>query len=175
MDLINKTIIVYVSILNEAIYLSGTNLCIAYPIFRMGLIKTSSFSYVLRSILTVHFDQFDQGGRSSQFDQSGRSSLPFLLSWTLLETFLSRFNLQAHTDAAAGEQGAASGLGGTSECSRVDHEQISTACYKVRKSTLNDQKLILEDKVIFSRLVNAPNPDFTNINQLKIQVYWTFF
>ena len=92
-----------------------------------------------------------------------------------LETFLSRFNLQAHTDAAAGEQGAASGLGGTSECSRVDHEQISTACYKVRKSTLNDQKLILEDKVVFSRLVNAPNPDFTNINQLKIQVYWTFF
>ena len=61
-----------------------------------------------------------------------------------LETFLSRFNLQAHTDAAAGEQGAASGLGGTSECPGVDYEQISTARYKVGKSPQNDQILILE-------------------------------
>ena len=34
---------------------------------------------------------------------------------------------------------------------------------------------LLRDKVVFSRLVNAPNPDFTNINQLKIQVCWTYF
>ena len=102
--------------------------------------------------------------------------VPSSFPWSLFESFLSRFNLQAHPDVAAGEQGTASGLGGTSECSGVDHEQISTARYKVGKSPLNDQKLIVyRDKVVFSRLVNAPNPDFTNINQLKIQVCWTLF